>query len=147
MQVSARGRRYGAFVFSFGLCAAAVALAAAPRAAILGTWKGTSICVKSPEFPSCHDEVVVYEFRESAKGGDAVTLAASKVVNGETGLMGEFELTWDAKQEAWISEYTTPRVHILWTFFVRGDEITGTLVNLPSKHLIRNVVVVKGQKP
>ena len=53
--------------------------------------------------------------------------------------MGRSDFTWDAKQEAWVSELTTPRVHALWTFVVRGDEITGTLVDLPSKHLIRNV--------
>ena len=60
--------------------------------------------------------------------------------------MGDLEFTWDAKQEACVSELTTPRVHALWTFVVHGDDITGTLVDLPSKHLIRNVAVKK-QKP
>jgi hypothetical protein len=60
--------------------------------------------------------------------------------------MGDLEFGWDAKQEAWVSELTTPRVHALWTFFVHGDDLTGTLVDLPSKHLIRNVAVKK-QKP
>jgi len=135
-----------AFVIILGLCAAAAANAAAPRAAILGTWKGTSICVKSPEFPSCHDEVVVYEVRESGNGGDAVTLAAYKIVDGEKQFMGDLEFAWDDKQGAWNSEYTNGRVHVLWTFVVQGDDITGTLVDLPSKHLIRNVSVKK-QKP
>lgn len=146
MQGTQRGRRYGALVFSLGFCVAAAAFAAAPRAAILGTWKGTSTCVKSPEFPSCHDEVVIYEVKESASGGEAITLAGFKIVDGEKQFMGDLEFTWDAGQGAWVSELTTPRVHALWTFFVRGDEITGTLVNLPSKHLIRNVAV-KRQKP
>ena len=141
-----RHRRHGSLAFLIGLCVSATAFAAAPRAAFLGTWKGTSTCVKSPEFPSCHDEVVVYEVKESARGGDAVTLDGFKIVNGEKQFMGDLEFTWDAKQEAWVSEYTTPRVHILWTFFVHGDEITGTLVDLPSTHLIRNVAVKK-QKP
>ena len=142
-----RSRRHGSLAFLIGLCVvAATALAAAPRAAILGSWKGTSTCVKSPEFPSCHDEVVVYEFKESAKGGDAATVDAFKIVDGEKQFMGDLEFSWDAKQEAWVSELTTPRVHALWTFFVHGDDITGTLVDLPSKHLIRNVAVKK-QKP
>jgi hypothetical protein len=133
-----------ALILLLGPCA--VASAAPPRAAILGTWNGTSTCVKSAEFPSCHDEVVVYEFKESAKGGDATTVAAFKIVDGEKQFMGDMEFTWEAGQAAWVSELTTPRVHALWTFFVRGDEITGTLVDLPSKHLIRNVAV-KRQKP
>lgn len=140
MQRTPRSR---ALVFLFGASIAAAAFAAAPRAAILGTWKGTSTCVKSPEFPSCHDEVVVYEVKESASGGEAATLAAFKIVDGEKQFMGDLEFTWDAKQEAWVSEFTNGRVHVLWTFFVRGDDITGTLVDLPSKHLIRNVAVKK----
>lgn len=141
-----RIRRSGVFALLLGFCGAAAAFAATPRAAILGTWKGTSTCVKSPEFSSCHDEVVVYEFKESRAGGEATTLDAFKIVDGEKQFMGGLEFTWDARQEAWVSEYTNARVHILWTFFVRGDEITGTLVDLPSKHLIRNVAVKK-QKP
>jgi hypothetical protein len=121
------------------------ARAAAPRAAIIGTWKGTSTCVKDPEHPACHDEVVVYEVRESARGGDAATVEAFKIVEGEKQFMGELEFTWDAAQAAWVSELTTPRVHALWTFFVRGDEIAGTLVDLPSKHLVRNVAVKKAK--
>ena len=140
-----RNLRHGSLAFLIGLCLATAAFAAAPRAAILGTWKGTSTCVNGTEFPSCHDEVVVYDFKESAKGGDAVTVDAFKIVGGEKQFMGDLEFSWDAKQEAWVSELTTPRVHALWTFFVRGDEITGTLVDLPSKHLIRNVSV-KRQK-
>jgi len=139
-------RILGAFVMVLGLSAAAAANAASPRAAILGTWKGTSICVKSAEFPSCHDEVVVYEIKESAKGGDATTCGAFKIVDGEKQFMGDLEFIWDAGQGAWVSELTTPRVHALWTFVVHGDEITGTLVDLPSKHLVRNVSAKK-QKP
>jgi hypothetical protein len=146
MNVSRRTRLSCAFALFLGFCGAVAAFAAAPRPAILGTWNGTSTCVKSTELPSCHDEVVVYEFKESPRGGDATTLDAFKIVNGEKQFMGDMGFTWDARQEAWISEYTTSRVHILWTFFVRGDEITGTLVDLPSKHLIRNVAV-KRQKP
>jgi hypothetical protein len=146
--MSVRPRNPGRVVVALALLlgSRAVGTAASPRAAILGTWRGTSTCVKSPEFPACHDEVVVYEFRESSSGSDAATLEAFKIVNGEKQSMGEIEFTRDAKQGAWVSEFTTPRVHVLWTFVARGDEITGTLVDLPSKHLIRNVAV-KRQKP
>ena len=124
------------------LCAgAAAALAAAPPEKIVGTWRGTSTCVKNPEFPACHDEVVVYEFRDSKSGGGAVTLSAFKIVDGEKGLMYEIDFTYDEKQGAWVSEFHMPRSHGLWTYVVRGDEMTGTLVDLPSKHLVRNISV------
>lgn len=129
------------------LCALVLLVGAASAASrkqeILGTWRGTSTCVKSPEFPACHDEVVVYEVRDAAAGGDVVTLAAFKIVDGEKQLMGELDFAWDAKEGAWTSELKTPRVHGLWTFFVRGDDITGTLIDLPSKHRIRDVSVKK----
>jgi hypothetical protein len=120
---------------------AAGALRAAEPGRILGTWKGTSTCVGNPDFPACHDEAVVYEVREAAAGGGAVTLAAFKIVGGEKAPMGELDFAYDEKQGAWVSELRTPRAHALWALVVRGDEITGTLVDLPSKHLVRNVAV------
>ena len=129
------------------LIPAGAALASAPVDEILGTWNGTSTCVKSPEFPSCHDEVVVYEFRRAAAGSDAVTLAAYKIVDGEKQLMGEMDFAHDAKQAAWTSEFRSPRYHGLWTFFVKGDSLTGTLVDLPSRHVVRNVAVRRAAAP
>lgn len=123
------------------LLLAASAAFAAPAEEILGEWRGTSTCVKSPEFPSCNDEVVVYEFRRGASGSEAVTLAAYKIVDGEKQLMGEMDFAYDAKQGAWTSEFRSARYHGLWTFVVRQEAITGTLVDLPSKRVVRNVAV------
>jgi len=126
--------------------AASLAAAPAPVAAVLGEWRGDSTCAKSGEFPSCRDEVVVYEFRKSAAGDDKVTVTAYKIVNGEKGLMGEFDLSWDEKQSAWTKDFQNERYHGLFTYVVRGDEITGTLVDLPSRHVIRNISV-RREKP
>jgi len=119
---------------------AAAVFAAPPADQVLGTWNGTSLCVQSPDFPACRDETVVYEFRKAA-AGDAVTLAAFKIVDGQKGLMGEMDFSWDAKQGAWTSEFQNARYHGLWTFFVKGDAITGTLVDLPSRKPVQNVAV------
>ena len=129
------------------LTAAAAAASPSPADEVLGTWNGTSTCVKSPEFPSCHDEVVVYEFRKAASDADAVTLAAFKIVNGEKQLMGEMDFTRDAKLGAWVSEFQSARYHGRWSFVVRDGEITGTLVDLPSNHLVRNVSVRREKAP
>ena len=141
-------RRLVAAAALWGLLAAArAASAAAPVETILGEWRGTSTCVKSAEFPSCHDEIVVYEFRRAAAGGDRVTLAAYKIVGGEKLLMGEMDFDYDARQAAWTSEFRSAQYHGLWTFFVKGDAITGTLVDLPSRHVVRNVAVRREAAP
>jgi hypothetical protein len=142
-------RRLPALGLCMALFAAVGAAAPPPVAGILGEWRGASTCVKSPEFPSCRDEVVVYEIRKSSAGADTVTLAAYKIVDGDKQPMGDLDFSFDEKQGAWTSEFQTARYHALWTFFVKGDAITGTLVDLPSKHLVRNVAVrrEKGATP
>ncbi len=114
---------------------------AAPRAAILGTWRGTSTCVDRTRHPACKDEVVIYDFREKAGDARAVTLDAKKVVDGEVLPMGELDFAWDADEGAWTCEMKTSRVHALWSFVVKGNEITGTLVDLPGGERVRNVAV------
>jgi len=119
--------------------AAAMACAAVPKGEIIGAWRGVSICVKSPEFPDCNDESVELDFYDAA--GGAVHLAAYKFFNGEKALMGEMDFTYEEKLGSWTSEVENPRYHLLWTFTVGGDALTGTLVDLPSKHKVRDVVV------
>ncbi|MBI3449362.1 MAG: hypothetical protein HY049_10660 [Acidobacteria bacterium] len=113
--------------------------AAAPKAEILGTWSGTSVCVKSPDFPSCTDEVVVYEVRDLPDKAGSVLMQADKIVNGARGTMGDLELTYAAADGAWTYELRTPRAHALWSFTVSAGKMTGTLVEIPSRKRIRNV--------
>jgi len=127
------------------LTAASLLASPAPVAEVLGDWRGTSTCVKSAEFASCRDEVVIYEFRKAAEG-ERVVLTAYKIVDGEKQLMGEFYLTWDAQQGAWTKDFQNERYHGLFTYVVHGDDITGTLVDLPSRHVIRNISV-RREKP
>ncbi|HYX21724.1 MAG TPA: hypothetical protein VFA98_12840 [Thermoanaerobaculia bacterium] len=143
----ARVRVRGSVIAALLICASAATLASpAPIAEVLGDWRGTSTCVKSGEFPSCRDEVVVYEFRKPSSEDERVALTAYKIVDGEKQLMGEFYLTWDAKQVAWTKDFQNERYHGLFTYVVHGDEITGTLVDLPSRHVIRNISV-RREKP
>ena len=50
------------------------------------------------------------------------------------------------KSGRWTSEFTS-RVHGLWSFAVRGTELTGTLVELPSGTVLRNVAVKRSGNP
>ena len=117
---------------------AAVASASAPKSEILGLWRGESICVKSPEFPACQDESVEYDVYDAA--GDKVHVSAYKFVAGEKILMGEMDFVYDEKLGAWTSEFQSARYHGLWTFAVSGATLTGTLLDLPSKHKVRDIL-------
>jgi hypothetical protein len=120
------------------LCAAAAtASAAAPKSEILGVWRGESICVKSPEFPACRDETVEYDVYDAA--GGKVHVAAYKFVETQKVLMGEMDFGYDETIASWTSEFQNERYHGLWTFTVAGDALTGTLVDLPSKHKVRDI--------
>ena len=47
---------------------------------IVGVWRGDSVCTQRPS--SCTDEHVVYHIAKG-DGADAVTIQASKVVDGK----------------------------------------------------------------
>ena len=121
--------------------AASASPSPAPDDSVLGTWRGTSTCVDRQRHPACKDEVVLYEFRRKAAEEGVVTLTADKIVEGQVVPMGELDFRWDAGRRAWTSEFRNERVHILWSFMVRGDAIEGTLVDLPDGSLARNVAV------
>ena len=119
-----------------------VALAAAPPStgadlgAFLGTWRGTSTCVNREFAPACKDEVVVYEVAKTEKP-DTVHLKAYKIVNGEKGLMGESDFTFDAKKKCWSSEFENGRVHIVQCLTIQGKAMKGTINDVPTGTKIR----------
>jgi hypothetical protein len=118
------------------------AVEAAPPAPPTGTWRGTSTCSDRVAAPSCHDEVVVYEFAAGAKPG-TVQWKADKVVDGQRQPMGEMDLAYDAGEGCWKAEFTSPRVHIVWCLAVDGTHMTGTGRLLPGKQTVRKIDVRK----
>lgn len=107
--------------------------------AILGKWHGTSICVDREFAPACKDEEVLYDFTKTA--GGKVHLKADKIIAGKPELMGEMDFTYEASTKTWISEFQNQRYHGLWRFEVAGKRITGTLVDVPSKKVVRRIAV------
>ena len=65
-------------------------------AQLIGTWRGTSICIDLTAAPACHDETVVYEFTPGSRPG-AVHWAADKVVAGQRQPIGE---VWSCRDKA-----------------------------------------------
>lgn len=72
-----------------------------------------------------------------------MALDAEKVVGSKVVPMYAIDFTYDATRDAWVSELTGPNAHGLWSYVVRGDELTGTLLDLPSKHLVRHVYATR----
>ena len=110
------------------------------QARVVGTWQGTSTCTDKVAFPACHDEQVVYVIRPLGAGADSVTVKADKIVNGARESMGDLQFG-SSGDGTWLAEFKTERFHDRWTLTVEGDRITGTLVDLPSGRLVRNVAL------
>jgi hypothetical protein len=114
--------------------------AADPRTEIVGTWRGTSTCVRFPGNEACNDEVVRYEFRASDRPG-MVRQTAYKMVGGKPEPMGELDgFTRDAAGGRWSAEFRNARVHIIWSYSVRADTLTGTCTDFRDPRVVfRNV--------
>jgi hypothetical protein len=121
---------------------AAPAQSSGPKSKVLGTWTGTSTCVKAPGNEACHDELVIYRFVDTERP-DTVVLWAEKLVNGKPEPMYDLELRYDRLKARWTAEYQNARVHILWSYTVLDKVIVGTCSDIPSGFLRRNVKVVK----
>ena len=112
--------------------------ASSPADAILGQWRGTSICEKVEEARYCHDENVQYTF---TREGDVYKQKADKLVNGKYEEMGRMDFHYDAATKSWSGDFTGPRAHVLWSYTIDGDEMKGTCVILPAKTVVRHVLV------
>jgi hypothetical protein len=113
---------------------------------IVGTWRGSSVCVDRQAAPACSDEQVVYEIRGRAGKPDVVTVKADKVVDGKRVPMGDLDFTHEAKSGSWITEFENARVHALWRLAVKGRTMTGTMILLPSRAIVRRMDLRKSMK-
>jgi hypothetical protein len=116
--------------------------------AILGIWRGTSVCVNREVAPACRDEAVIYDFRErTPAAAGKLTLNADKIEDGKAVPMGVLDLAWDSKEGAWTYEIQNARAHALWIFKQpAGDDLSGTLVTLPERTLIRKAAARRSKK-
>jgi hypothetical protein len=129
------------------LLAVSAGAAAEDAGAILGVWRGTSICVNRQAAPACRDEEVIYEFREMTPPvAGKLTVKADKIVNGKVEPMGVLDVVWDSRNRTWSCDFQTPRFHGLWSYTQRDDELTGTLVSLPDRTLLRKAAARRAPK-
>lgn len=126
--------------------AAAPAAAPAPKAEILGVWKGSSVCTKVEGSEFCHDETIVYNFVDVPEQPATVVLKAGKVVGATVQPMYSLYFTYRPDEGRWTCEFERPRFRGVWAYVVHGDEMTGTAAMLPSLTIVRNVVAKRTSK-
>jgi hypothetical protein len=106
--------------------------------AVAGDWTGTSLCTNLKALPACHDETVLYHFKELSE--TKVHVVADKIVNGKAETMGEFDMARDGSRLTYEMVDGQKR-RSLWDFHVDSDRITGTLKLLPGGEIVRKIDV------
>ena len=126
--------------------AAAPAVAPAPKAEILGIWKGSSICTKVELNQFCQDETVVYNFVDVPGQPATVSLRAGRIVDNSVRPMYSLYVTFRPDQGLWTSQFERPQVRGIWAYVVHGDDMTGTATVLPSLTIVRNIAAKRVPK-
>jgi hypothetical protein len=107
---------------------------------IVGTWRGTSLCVDREHHPACNDEQALYEIRPFGRSRDSVTVKAQKIVNGAVELVSEDNFAHQP-DGTWRTDIVSPRYRIRVTLRVVGDSITGTLMDIGSPRATRDIAL------
>ena len=109
---------------------------------VLGWWHGKSDCVVKGG--PCHDEIVQYHFEPIADQPDSLRLTADKVVAGRFETMGVFNVGYSPARRTWAAEFSNSRVHVLWSYRIRGRELIGTLFGLTDSSVLRHASLTRG---
>jgi hypothetical protein len=118
-----------------------LATAADPRAVLAGTWKGESICTSAR--PACRNEIAVYHISIPDKPG-VVNLLANKVIGGkEVEMGGTMEYAVNADATKLSASLEVNGNHIRFSFTRSGDKMVGTLIDIPTGAVIRNIRLAK----
>jgi len=107
--------------------------------AVIGDWKGTSICKANK--PVCKDEIVVYHIAP-LPDQPGVSVMANKIVNGVEEAMGILNCVVDVKAHTVTCPMPPQFRPGLWKFSWRGNTMQGTLTE-PSGKLIRVIRVAR----
>jgi hypothetical protein len=113
--------------------------APAPKAEILGLWKGTSTCAKIEEHEFCNDETIVYNFVDIPSQPATVALKAARIVDGTMQRTFDLYFTYRPETRKWTCEFTRPQGRAVWEYVIEGDGLTGSAKLLPDLTVVRNV--------
>ena len=127
--------------FAIGILLLALACTPAQsQEGIVGSWRGTSLCVDKANFPACKDEQVIYDVLPKGSRRDTVTVRADKIVNGKREFMGELEFSL-LPDSSWVAHYENPRVKSRFVIRVRDTHMTGFLMDEIAGQRVREVAL------
>jgi hypothetical protein len=123
---------------------ASTSISAAPAAdAITGVWHGTSKCTAVR--PACRDEIAVDHIAATAEA-DVVAMTMNKVVDGQEVPMGgtlPFHVDYSTRTLTY-DLVARDGTHVLFQFTWKGEAMSGVVLELPSRKVIRNIELKKG---
>jgi hypothetical protein len=107
---------------------------------LAGTWRGTSLC--TPLYPRCRDEIAVYHIAPSPNPG-TVSMTMNKEVDGnEVDMGGTVQYRVDYTARTLTSQSATrDGTPLVLTLTWSGNKMTGTLIQLPGREVIRNITL------
>ena len=129
-----------------GVAAPAPGAGGAPKAEILGLWKGTSTCTKVEGNEFCRDETIVYNFIEVQGQPATVSLKAARIVDGVVIRAFNLYVTYRPEKGQWTGEFDRDGGRAVWAYVVSGDALTGTGMLLPDLTIVRNVTAMRTTK-
>jgi hypothetical protein len=136
MSIANKGERLIAIIMLF-IAPSLSAATPEQRAALGGVWAGTSICTNVR--PACNDEKALYRITSKAGSDNLVEVSAGKIVDGKEVVMGVTSFHADYQQQTITAEFANRGERLLWSFTWKGKRMTGTLKQLPSGDVIRNI--------
>jgi hypothetical protein len=105
--------------------------------ALVGDWRGDSICVVRPS--ACVDEKALYHVKKLGQP-DHYSMQADKIVNGEPVNMGTTDCVFVSEKKRLTCELPKGVIHLA----LRGTQLEGTM-NLADGTLWRNISLSKDQ--
>ena len=112
----------------------------APSSAILGEWRGESLCKNLVLAPACKDETIRYVFTAVKDSPNTFHVVAEKLVNGRFESMGEFDLDYSSTAHAWQYDFETrDRMKLRWEYTIEDSVLAGALLVRDSGERLRKV--------
>jgi len=105
--------------------------------ALVGDWRGDSICVVRPS--ACVDEKALYHVKKLGQP-DRYSMQADKIVNSEPVNMGTTDCVFAREKQTLTCELPKGAIHLA----LRGTHLDGSM-NLADGTLWRNISPVKDQ--
>jgi len=123
-------------LFAIAIASLQSAQAAKPADALIGDWRGDSVCVVRES--ACRDEKALYHFKKAGSQPNRLTLQADKIVNGEPENMGTIDCVYAAERKTVTCEFAKGVIHLT----LRNSQLEGTM-NLADGTLWRNISLKK----